>query len=337
MGKTNWRTIMTKKWADPLDRLLDADKKARSVSDYLKIISNKSTLEKRAEDDSINFEAIVEIDVSKIIRWKYKDRPENELGDVQDLSETFKTIGQQQPCILRPSKEIEGKYELIAGERRWRAAEMAGMPLKAIIQHIDDKTAVLIQAIENEKRKDISEYAKGMSYADKIEKCLITQKDLIDILGISKQQVSRLLSYKKIPEPLFLAIDDFRKVSSRTAYELSRLASKSSAHMNALIEIADKIRDGKCGQKTIEKEVAKRVSHTTTSVVIKENKKILSNDGRHLFTWRMDSNKTPSIHFPKDIINLINKELIMFDEITGWVKECIMQKRSVLNESPRGD
>lgn len=326
---------MAKKWADPLDRLLAADEKSRSVKDYLqpartdsvvKPINHQSNTKKSSLDDK----TIVEVDVKDVIRWKYKDRPENELGDINGLAETFKSIGQQQPCILRPSKENLKKYELIVGERRWHAAEIAGLKLKAIIEEIDDKTAVLIQAVENEKRSDISEFAKGMSYADKIEIGLITQKDLTGILCISKQQVSRLLSYKKIPEALFNAIEDFRKVSSRTAYELSRLARKSEKNVSLLVDMAEEIRNGKYGANRIERELKKRLSNKVT--LLTSNKKIIGKDGRHIFTWRLDNNSTPSIHFPKDILKLIVEGRIDFDKLTQEFKKCISSKLADLTD-----
>lgn len=321
---------MAKKWIDPLERLLEADKKASTVKEQLQNAYLIHTHDQEIKKNISYSEhlSIVEVDAKDIIRWKYKDRPENELGNITDLAETFKEIGQQQPCILRLSKEYNGKYELIVGERRWRAAELAGIKLKAIIRDITDRTAALIQAIENEKREDISEFAKGMSYADKIEKNLITQKDLTDLLKISKQQVSRLLSYKKIPEPLFNAIDDFRKISSRTAYELARLSIKSEAHLQALIEMSEKIRDGKYGQKRIEKELNNIIEKKSTS--LPNNKKVTGNDGRHLFTWRLDNNSAPSIHFPKDIIQLLKNNLINFEQLTTEIKECLTNKLSSL-------
>lgn len=318
---------MVKKWLDPLDRLLEADEKSRSVKDYLKHPTPDDDKNRNIPLESIssaNETVVIDIDVKKIVRWKYKDRPENELGDIEELAETFKTVGQQQPCILRVSEDNPGRYELIVGERRWKAAEKAGVKLKAIVRQISDKTAALIQAVENENRVDLSDFAKGMSYADKIENNLITQKDLTDILKISKQQVTKLLSFKKIPEPLFNAIEDFRKVSARTAYELSRLSVKSENHLQALISMAEKIRDGKYGQKRIEKELENILS--VKNEVVQSNKKIIGIDGRHLFTWRLDNNSAPSIHFPKDIINLMNHSSIDFDALTLEFKECIERK-----------
>ena len=309
--------MAAKKWLDPLDKMAIANSKA-TVENYLEI-----------DDD----EPVVSIDLQKIVRWKHKDRPENELGDIDELAETFKTVGQQQPCILRKSKDELGKYELLVGERRWRAAEKAGLRLKGIIKNIDDKTATLIQAIENDKRKDISDFAKGMSYADKIAKNLVTQKELIDILHVNKQQISRLLSYSNIPETLFLAIGDFRKVSSRTASELVRLSKRSDAHLNILIEMADKIRSGAYGQKIIERELEKKLNAEDNLAV--NNNKILDDNGKHLFTLNFDKNAL-SIDFPKEITNLITIEDMQFNKIKNDIKEYVIEKIKEF-ESPRGD
>ncbi len=267
---------------------------------------------------------IIEIDPYLIHRWSGKDRPENELGDLEDLAKSFKQVGQQVPCIVRPHSEIKGEYELIVGECRWRASKIAKVKLKVIVNELDDRMATFIQAIENEKRNDISEYAKGMSYAKKIDEGIISQKDLIEILGISKQQVSRLLSFRKIPFELSSAIEDFRKVSARTAEELSRLSSKSDQHLKALISLAPRIRTGKFGGNRIIKEIEKSINLNKKE--LSESRKVIAKDGRHIFTWRLDNNASPSIHFPKDIANLFKEEKINFKEITEEIKECISKK-----------
>lgn len=273
---------------------------------------------------------IYEIDPYIIRRWSGKDRPENELGNVEDLAKSFRQIGQQVPCIVRSLKDQPEKFELIVGECRWRAAKQAQMPLKVIVCDLDDRMAALIQAVENEKRQDLSEFAKGMSYAKKIEDGILSQKDLIEILGISKQQVSRLLSFRKIPPALFDAIGDFRKVSARTAEELSRLSSKGEAYIEALSTLASRIKEGKFGWNRISKEVEKLIQKPEGKLASVQ--KIFSKDGRHLFTWRLDNNATPSIHFPKDVIQLITDGKIDFETITNEFKECIFNRISTLNE-----
>ena len=175
-----------------------------------------------------------------------------------------------------------------------------------------------------------------MSYATKIEKGIITQKDLTAILGISKQQVTRLLSFKRIPKELFNAIKDFKYVSARTAEELCRLAAKDSEYLEILIELAPKIASGVCGHKTINKEIKKRISNSKGK--LKNSQKITNKDGRHLFTWRLDNNGTPSIHFPQDIISLFNTDAINFDKLTEEFRICLANiLNEIKDESPRGD
>ncbi|MED7789473.1 ParB/RepB/Spo0J family partition protein [Francisella sp. 19X1-34] len=290
-----------KKWQDPLEKLLNADNKISSINDYM----NKE-----------NFDAnkIHEIDPSKIRRWIGKDRPENELGNIEELAESLKTIGQQVPCIVRPIKNTN-EYELIVGECRWRAATLANIKLKVLIHKLDDRTAALVQAVENEQRNDLSDYAKGMSYAKKISEGLLTQKDLTDILKISKQQVSRLLSFSKISENINNAIKDYRKVSARTAYEISRLGNKSIDHQKIIIAHADKIKEGKIGSSSISKLIDKEISNNKSS-----SKKYYSKNGDHVLTIRDDS-KRKSLHFSSKISEKITKNTL--DNIIEEVLKCI--------------
>jgi ParB family transcriptional regulator, chromosome partitioning protein len=169
-----------------------------------------------------NSSDVLEVIPSKIKNWLYNDRPENELGDIESLANEFKEIGQLQPCIVRPysGENKEQVYELIVGERRWRAATMAGVPLKVSIREISDTDAAIIQASENYNRKDLSDYARGMSYFKLIEDGIITSKKLSQSLNMSKQQISRLLSFSRIPIEIKEALGDLSKLSARTAEQI---------------------------------------------------------------------------------------------------------------------
>lgn len=286
-----------------------------------KYISKVSKSKIRDVDNKINNMKIYEINPLDIIRWKHKDRPENELENIEELAETFKNIGQQQPCIVRKQGN---KYELIVGERRWRAAKKIGSKLKVIIQDIDDRMASLIQAIENEKRQDISDYAKGMSYHNKINAGLISHKDLIDILKVPKMQVTRLLSFVKIPKELKDSINDFRKISARTSYELMRFSSKGKEYIDILIRLSDKLRTGKFGHNSIKNAVEKA---RYENIKEKErNKKIIAVDGRHLFTLRIDKNNSPSIHFSKKIMCIMEDHNLSVYELTDDIKKIHIKK-----------
>lgn len=265
-----------------------------------------------APEDNLNNEGmVISIDPNIIERWEHKDRPENELGDIDSFANVLKTIGQLQPGIVRPSGNQNFKYELLVGERRWLACKSAGIKFKAIVADLNDLDAAIAQAVENEDREKLSDYARGISYADKIKAGILKQKDLIEKLGKSKQEISRLLSYREIPNELIEAIHDMRKVSPYTAEVIKQLCKQDPVNTELLIKYADKIRSG-CGNSSILKYVK--------ATQIKDNfmsEKVLSKNGRHLFTLRKDGNGNQSISFPKDINENTN---------LAAIKECLIKE-----------
>ena len=276
---------------------------------------------------------VYEIDPKEIENWGYHDRPESELGDVSGLAQEFHQIGQQQPCIVRIHPIKPERYELIIGERRWRAAIKAKLPLKVIITEYDDNTAALAQAAENDNRVNLSDYAKGMSFSKLIEQGIVKQKDLVEKLGKSKQYISALLSFNKIPPVIIDAIGDMSKVSARTAEKIKQLADKGEEHIQAIISLSHNISEGSIGHSKLEQAINrsfkdKEIPPANLSLEVKD-KKVLSSDGRHIFTWRKDNNHLPSIHFPKSIVSLLNNNELNLEDLTekfGQIMETELDK-----------
>lgn len=299
---------------------------------YTKPWQNESTLSTstiNSSDHTIPAELLIEIDPNLVENWKYHDRPEGEMGDIAEFAKELTKIGQQQPCIVRKHPSKNNKYELIIGERRWRAAKYSGVNLKVIVSDMNDNIAALAQAAENDQRKNISDYAKGMSFHKLIEEKVIIQKDLIERLGKSKQYVSALLSFGKLPEEIVNAIGDMSKVSARTAEKIKQLSSKGQLYIEAIISHAEKIRDGKVGNQKLEKLVSEFTNAKSSNKEQNKavsNKKIYSPSGRHLFTWRLDNNRTPSIHFPKDILKLFESGQLNKEELTLEISQIMDTK-----------
>lgn len=265
------------------------------------IPNNTSKLKKVSADK------IISVHPDAIKNWSFHDRPQTELGDIDALSEEFRTIGQQQPCIVRPATELPYQYELIAGERRWRAAKKAKIHLSVIVKSLSDNEAALCQAAENSNRQDLSSYAKGMNYAALIKSNIISRKDLQEKLNLSKSSIRNLLSYPRIDDQVMEAIGGLSKISPATAYEITRLQEKGSEYKDALIHIAPRLSNGKIGHNTIEKTVVRFIGQNDGDDKAME---IMAANGRHLFTWRKDSNGKKSISFPKDIRKIVNFDLI---------------------------
>ncbi len=160
-----------------------------------------------------------------------------------------------------------------------------------------------------------------MSYANKIEQGIISQKDLIEILGISKLQVSRLLSYSKIQKNLFDAISDFRKVSSRTASELVRLSNQDEINIDILISFAEKIRNGQYGARKIEQELLKIKNNETNKKIT-----ITDKDNDYMFTITTNSNNCQSIDFSKKLIEKIKSKNRYLNDIANEIKEFFLER-----------
>jgi len=261
-----------------------------------------------ADHISVNSNSVIQIETSKIKRWKHKDRPENELGDIEALAKEFIQIGQQQPCVVRAIKN-SNSFELIIGERRWQAAKFANIKLMAIVSTMSDTDAALAQAAENDSRESLSDYAKGISFAKLIDAGIIKQKDLIDKLGKSKQLISALLSFNKIPQDVILAIGDMQKVSANTAERIKELCNKGEEYKEAIIALADKISTGKFGRHAIEKSIVPLL-HNDSKNIPPCNKKFYSSNGTHLFTCKKSDLKPLSITFSQHQQNKINIETL---------------------------
>lgn len=270
---------------------------------------------------------LIEISSDEIKLWKYKDRPENELGDLDEFSKVLKTIGQLQPGIVRLSEDPGPKYELIVGERRWRACKLAGIPFQAKLVSYTDTEAGLAQAAENKNRQDLSDYARGINYSRQIDDGILTQSDLAEKLGTTRQQISRLMSYKEIPHQLIEAIGDMTKVSPRTAEEIKFICKKDPNALNVLLNLADKLRSG-IGYEALRKNYEKLRNNLEDDI---SNSKVLSKDGRHLFTWRKDGNGNLSISFPKDIRNVLDPKVAEQDLALS------IERQIKLKLSPAGD
>lgn len=293
-----------------------------------KIVSNKRRT--WLEDETI--EQVTLVDPSDICNWEYHDRPKEELGDIKGLAEEFVKIGQQQPCIVRPTRVgvSKYKYELIIGERRWRAATLVNIKLKVIIKDISNSDSALAQAAENDNRKDLSDYAKGMSYSKLIDDKIIDQKDLIEKLGRSRQYISALLSYSNIPKQITDAIHNLSKVSCRTAETIKRLSQKGDEYCQAIMNKSEQIRDGKIGHQKLTDYVEKYINLKNYNDNEIKAKKIISLNGRHLFTIRKDNNSLSSIHFPKDISKLLQNNKINNANFNQKIMELLENELSNL-------
>jgi len=124
---------------------------------------------------------------------------------VSGLAESIRAQGMIQPVVLRP--RLEGGYELIAGERRWRAAREAGIAeVPAVIRDADDRDTLLLGLVENVAREDLSPIEEARAYAILFDEFGLSLGDVADRVGRSKPAVSNRVRLLELPEDVLAMI-----------------------------------------------------------------------------------------------------------------------------------
>lgn len=121
-------------------------------------------------------------------------------SELDNLAQSIRQHGVVQPIIVRPSKDHPNRFELIAGERRWRAAQRANLSqLPVIVRDVDDKTALELAIIENVQRADLNPIEEAMGYEILLNEHGYTQADLAQVIGKSRSHVANTLRLLKLP------------------------------------------------------------------------------------------------------------------------------------------
>ena len=115
-------------------------------------------------------------------------------ADLTDLAQSIKEHGIVQPVIVRPAALTPGRYEIIAGERRWRAAQRAGLTeIPVLVRDVNDRTALELAIIENVQRTDLNAVEEALGYQQLIDDHSYTQADLGQVIGKSRSHVANTL------------------------------------------------------------------------------------------------------------------------------------------------
>ncbi len=129
--------------------------------------------------------------------------PRRQFGDADltDLAQSVREHGVVQPVVARPSPTEAGRYEIIAGERRWRAAQRAGLTeIPIILRDVSDRTALELAIIENVQRTDLNAVEEALGYQNLMDEHGYTQADLGQVIGKSRSHVANTLRLLRLPE-----------------------------------------------------------------------------------------------------------------------------------------
>ena len=183
-----------------------------------------------------------------------RDQPRKtfERESLESLAESIQKHGVLQPIIVRPDQIIDDTYEIIAGERRWRAAKLAGLDeIPAVILDGDDLKIAQVAIIENVQREDLNAVEEALAYQGLMDTFGLTQDQVSKQVGKSRSAIANLLRLLDLPEEVLLMLKN-NEISAGHARALLGLESEAD-----MINLANKIIEKQLSVREVENAVKK--------------------------------------------------------------------------------
>ncbi|GGL57801.1 nucleoid occlusion protein [Sporolactobacillus putidus] len=224
---------------------------------FSKIFSQSSDEDANYDSQENEDERVQEILVSKIIPNQYQPRSVFNEEKLQELAETIQEHGVIQPIVLRP---LGDRFEIIAGERRWRAVSSLGWEkIPAIVKLFDDDQTASIALIENLQREELTAIEEAMAYSRLIDIHGLTQESLAQQLGRGQSTIANKLRLLKLPTSVQSAILE-KKITER--------------HARALIILKDPEKQEKLLHEIIEKQLNVKQTETRIKKMLENNETV---------------------------------------------------------------
>jgi len=189
-----------------------------------------------------NIDSISDININQIETNPYQPRSKFDKEGLNELASSIKELGIIQPITVR--KLADGKFQLITGERRYRASIIAGLKkMPAYFRTADDQAMLELALVENIQREDLDSVEIAISYQRLIEECQLTQENLSDRVGRKRSTISNYLRLLKLPAEIQLGI---------------REKKLSMGHARTLVNIEDPKTQIKVFYRVIDEELSVR-------------------------------------------------------------------------------
>ena len=245
-----------------------------------------------ATDDSSPKETLRDLPLDRVKPGKYQPRTRMDQASLEELATSIRSQGVMQPILVRPI--AQDRYEIIAGERRWRAAKMAGMEqVPALVREVPDEAALAMGLIENIQRENLNPLEEATGLQRLIKEFNMTHQTAADAIGRSRSAATNLLRLLNLSKPVqemlhqgqldmgharaLLALDEIKQItvankivtknySVRETEQLVHDLLNPKASITRIINKSHKDRD----VQRLEEEIAERIG---TRVEIRLGKK----------------------------------------------------------------
>ncbi|WP_163577980.1 ParB/RepB/Spo0J family partition protein [Halomonas faecis] len=176
-------------------------------------------------------ERLERLPLGQLTRGRYQPRRDIQPEALEELADSIRAQGVMQPIVVRPVGEA--RYEIVAGERRWRAAQLAELDtIPAVIREVSDEVALALALIENIQRENLNPVEESMALKRLLDEFELTQQQVADAVGKSRAQVANLLRLLSLdPEVLtLLERGDLDMGHARALLSLSGAKQRQAAH-----------------------------------------------------------------------------------------------------------
>jgi ParB family chromosome partitioning protein len=215
--------------------------KRKSLGRGLDALLSTSRAEKPAE--AVAGGGLLELPVELLARGRYQPRVDMREETLTELADSIRAQGIVQPIVARPvgrNAAGETRYEIVAGERRWRAAQLAGLAkIPALIRDVSDDEALAIALIENIQRENLNPIEEARSLSRLVQEFEMTHAEAAEAVGRSRAMVTNLLRLLDLPAPVTALLEN-RSLNMGHARALLGLATPET-----MAELAQRaVRDG---------------------------------------------------------------------------------------------
>ena len=190
-----------------------------------------SLMNENAIDDNLT----AELRLTEIEPNKNQPRTHFDEDALSELAESIRLHGLLQPIVVRPM--VGGTYQIVAGERRWRACRIAGLnSVPVVIKSLDDKQTMELALIENLQRKDLNPLEEAEGYQSLIKEFALTQDEVAERVGKSRSAVTNALRLLNLPDDMLKALAEGRISAghARALLAFSDVAAQQDAFIAAI-------------------------------------------------------------------------------------------------------
>ena len=207
-------------------------------------------------------ESVTTVKISEIEPRKDQPRKEFDEESIQLLADSITIHGVLQPIIVRENADYSGTYEIIAGERRWRAAKMAGLSeMPVVVVDGDDLKIAQIALVENVQRENLNPVEEAFAYQALVERFGLTQEQLSKEVGKSRSAIANMLRLIDLPDEVLSLLKD---------------GKITSGHARAILGLDDDEQMVALAQKTYDKDLSVReVEKTVRKILAEQDEEIL--------------------------------------------------------------